>query len=279
MGGALLRKFGQMPAAGGGFAAWPSLIGAEMMINGDCSSGTGWTLGGGLTIAAGKMTATVSTSTAVNSGALDVPFVNGIAYRTVFTIDTASLGSVQPFIGITAGTSRSTVNTFTQDIVAAGVPGGDGWVLYTTSATMQLDNFSVKSVGGLGVTADWSFSGAFITWRAADSVSPDVISFAEPPAGDKAELTGSAKTAFDAGVSNSTACSVSLTASEANPIIGTVSVTLKGGTPVSFVFSGAPSEVVTDTVTSGTGSGFVLTAVGFGVSDPLGDISRIQVSL
>src|SRR5207244_11549858 len=107
--------------------------------------------------AAGKMTVTASSDLANNDGVTTDALIDGATYRNAFTIDSAAAGTAQIFIGSGSGTVRSTAGTFSQDIVYAD--SGDPWFIQFTSATMQLDSFSVKSVGLLGVEADWTFTG------------------------------------------------------------------------------------------------------------------------
>ena len=187
----------QPTGGGGGFAAWPSLIGAEMMVNGDCSSATGWGLPAGSAIAVGKMTLTAFTDVIENTGVTDT-LINGATYRCVFTVDTVSLGAVRWVLGSTAGTSRSTTGTFSQDILSTDVSG----VVEGIGATMQLDNFSVKSVGLVGIETDWSLSGS-LAWIDGP---PAGFSFGDGDESTIASLTGSALTAFAASVSFNTAC-------------------------------------------------------------------------
>jgi hypothetical protein len=241
------------------FASWPALVGDELMINGDCSSATGWVLGAGVAIALGKMTMTAASSDTNNDGVFAL--VAGADYRCAFTVDTLSLGTVQVAAGTGQGTVRSTTGTFSQDLNTGD--GGD-WILTATGATMQLDNFSVKSVGLLGVAADWSLFG---------DVSFVAGALVFGGGGATASLTGSAQTAFDAGVTDVTDCSVTLSADAAG-IDGTLSVALKGGSPVSFVFDATPGQQVTNTVTSGSGSGFDLSGGG-----GIGASVRVQITL
>lgn len=116
--------------------------------------------------------------------------------------------------------------------------------------------------------ADWTFTGGW-SWSAGE-----IVVF-ESTAGETAELAGAAKTAFDAAVSNSTACTVTLTFSVGNFLTGTISVAMKGGASVDFVGDGGTAEIA-NTVTSGAGSGFVMA----GSDDfPLGQISGISVAV
>ena len=245
-------------------ATWPSLIGAEMMTNGDCSSGTGWTLGAGVAIAAGKMTATTSTSSTANSGVPDGAFVSGGTYRNAFTIDSVTVAGTgaRVSIGATNGTLRTTAATFSQDIVA---PASGAWAFSTNGVSMVLDNFSVKSVGLMGVEADWTLTGG-ASWGAGSPI------FGGGAA--TASLTGAAATSFDAAVSNNTACSVTIyTNLIEDTLDGTVAISLKGGVSVNFVGDGA-TESITHTVTSGSGSGF--SADGGAAT---GKITRVQIAL
>lgn len=270
----LLGGFQRSSASSPPAAAWPSLIGAEMMVGGGCDNSADWTLGVGVTVnvVAGKMVATATSNIAENDGTPDSAFVADATYRNAFTIDSRSAGSAQIFLQGVPGTSRSTAATFSEDIVA-GEAGNDGWIFQFTSATMQLDNFSVKSVGLLGVEADWTFVGVGVSW--AGTTFPDGVQFGGPVAGVTASLTGTAKTAFDAAVSNSTLCSVTVT-SDNNGLTGTVQVAMKGGAAVDFTFDGSPFQTVTHNVTSGTGSGFQLIS---GNDEPDGRLIRVAIVL
>jgi hypothetical protein len=101
----------------------------------------------------------------------------------------------------------------------------------------------------------WTFTGDAVYIPALEG-DPALLAFAENP-DDSAALTGAAIATFDAAVPDSTACSVTLTG-PTGATNGIVLVSLKGGTPVEFAFSGTPSEIVNHTVTSGAGSGFLI---------------------
>lgn len=266
MGGALSHSVGLSPTAAGA-AAWPSLIGAEMMVNGDCSSDTGWQLNftPGITFVGGKMLlAAVADGSFIGNDGVSSLVIDG-TYRCVYTIDSRTSGAVQISIGATLGTSHNAAGTFSEDLVSGGIE----WSLNMVgTTTMQLDNFSVKGVGLMGVEADWSFSSGEAFWAITGIV------FDGSTVGTTAQLTGAAKTSFDAAVSSNTACSVTLYQNAGDPQNGTVSVTMKGGTPVNFVFAGDAS--ISHTVTSGSGSGFILTA---GSDFPGITVTRVQIAL
>ncbi len=230
-------------------ASWPALIGAEMMVNGDCGSQTGWFLPAGSAIALGKMTLTAFGDQIENDGISSAQLIIGATYRTAFTIDTVSLGSVFWAAGLD-GAPRSTVATFSQDIVA----DSDSAFFEGVSATMQLDNFSVKSVGLMGIEANWSFVGFQIVW-VVDGPPPGMLSFGEAAQADIASLTGSAATAFDAAVSASTATTVSVYVPAYSA--GDLSVRLRGGSWVALNIS-ATGWSTPVAVTSGSGNGFDL---------------------
>lgn len=256
------------------FASWPALIGAEMQINGDCGSSTGWNLNNAV-IAGGKLTMTSAAigSGATNDGTPASAFIEGATYRLGSTQDSFTLGSLKHFIGTAAGTLINSAGTYTQDLVATGLGGGDGWFLEAqATTTCSLDNFSCVSVGLLGVEADWTFAGS-VEW---DPNLPNGLNFNSAVEGDTASLTGAAKTAFDAAVSNNTACSVTLTSGLSGGLSGTVQVKFKGGVAVDFEFDTTVGQKVTHTVTSGAGSGADFVA---GAANADGKIIDVDVSL
>lgn len=108
----------------------------------------------------------------------------------------------------------------------------------------------------MGSASDWTLTG--------DASFNDGVDFADNP-DDSAALTGAAQTAFDAAVSNSTAYSVTLTSDlDSGPfgaLTGTITLSMKGGVPVDFVFAGVSGATVNHAVTSGAGSGFLLDVV------------------
>lgn len=247
MAGAMLRKFGQAAAVSPGFAAWPSLIGDEMLLDPNCATGVGWDLGLGYTIAVGKMTVTTANAATVNTGTPASAFLPDAVYRCAITADSVTLNGFALHVNDTTGVTRTAAGTYTEDLINAGE--SDGWFIQNEGGnlTAQLDNFSVKSVGLMGVEADWTFTGG-IFW----SVSDAGLVFDSAPAGETAELTGSAKTAFDAAVSSATACMMSVYVSSYGE--GNLEARLKGGSWIALDVS-ADGWSTPVAITSGAGSG------------------------
>ncbi len=249
-------------------AAWPSLIGANQILDPGCADPTKWNEGAGVTVnvTPGKMVATAASSTTTNDGMLSGTTIAGATYRPLFTADSLS-GTARVTVGGTAGTARTLAGTYSQDIVAAD---DTGWQITFTAATGIFDTFSCVSVGLLGVEADWSLGG-LVVWETSNPVGPNF----QEDASDSAALTGSAAVALDAAVSNNTACSVTLTTGIGG-MGGSLDVSLKGGTPVTFSFSFGAFEEVTHTVSSGTGSGFLADSNN---GDPAaGTFIRVQIT-
>jgi hypothetical protein len=125
-------------------AEGPSL-GPELIVNGDMSSDTGWTLDGGdipATIAGGKMTFSPPSGEA--GLASQSPALGVTNYRLVFTIDSISGvdAGVTGGVGGAFGTQRTTSGTFSEDILC---DGADSFLLFLVGE-LQLDNVSLKEI-------------------------------------------------------------------------------------------------------------------------------------
>lgn len=127
----------------------------------------------------------------------------------------------------------------------------------------------------MGAVANWTIGSdcSFLTGP------PTGIAFNEPVENTANSLTGAAETSFNAAVASSAAFNVTVISAAADhpditPLIGTVFVAMKDGTPVAFVFAGTPSQEVTHTVTSGAGSGFDLIA---GDDFPSGGLVDVEI--
>lgn len=120
-----------------------SELGAEIVTDGDFPDDTNWTLGDGATVAAGVLAwdgsqAAPSDAEQVIASGLE----EGEAYTVAFDVVSQSAGSVAAVVGGTAGTSRSTVATFTETLIA----GEDGEIILRADADFigSVDNISVK---------------------------------------------------------------------------------------------------------------------------------------
>lgn len=111
----------------------------DLVSNGAFGSDTVWTKNS-WTIAGG-----VADSAAAQDTNLDqtISITENKAYELVFDVATQSAGSVLPILGTTSGTSRSTVSTFTETIIA-----GSGSLIRFDAVgfTGTIDNVVIKQV-------------------------------------------------------------------------------------------------------------------------------------
>jgi hypothetical protein len=132
------------------FPAGPTnpTLGAELVVNGDFSSATGWTAQSGWTIGSGVLTGNVA-SAAFASTFRSVSLTAGRTYSVTFTITGYTSGEVRANLGGTTevfGSARTSTGTFTQLLTAvagsnsiaiqAGNPGFVG----------TIDNISVREI-------------------------------------------------------------------------------------------------------------------------------------
>jgi hypothetical protein len=87
-----------------------------IVTNGTFATDTSWTKGAGWTIAASKATMAAASSDLSQAAVLKV----GETYTIVFTTTGITGGDVTAYAGTTAGTARSTNNTFSQILTCAG---------------------------------------------------------------------------------------------------------------------------------------------------------------
>lgn len=116
-------------------------VSTGLQTNGTFAADTDWTKGTGWAIAAGVATATTA-STALSQ---TVTLIAGASYSVTFTIANAAAGSVAVSLGGgTAGTARSTDDTFTETIVAGS---SDSLLAFTGDGfTGDIDNVTVVPV-------------------------------------------------------------------------------------------------------------------------------------
>jgi len=118
-----------------------SQLGNEVVSNPDFADDVDWTLGDGWSISGGT-----ASSDGSQSSTSDLSIVGGLlegeTYTVSFEITAVTAGTVTPGIGGTSGTARSTVATYTEDIVA----GAGGTITLTASVDFvgSVDDVSVK---------------------------------------------------------------------------------------------------------------------------------------
>jgi len=98
-------------------------LGAQLAVNGNFSSDTGWTKGAGWTIAAGQACSDgtqIAVSDLLNIG---VASEAATVYELIFKLVSISAGSVTPFAGDNAGTARTAVGTYVENITATDTSG------------------------------------------------------------------------------------------------------------------------------------------------------------
>lgn len=122
----------------------PSTAGAELVVNGDFSSSTGWTLGAGWVITDGKAVATASTTNLSRSAVLAV----GKTYRIEFTISDYVGGTLDANVGGSIDTDDISANGTYVYYLSTSVNNNIVYLRGRTAFTGKVDNFSVKEVTG-----------------------------------------------------------------------------------------------------------------------------------
>jgi hypothetical protein len=120
-------------------------LGSELVTNGDFSSNTWWSTGGGAAISGGALNFTAAVTT---SGAYRLGFATvGKYYELTFEIISISSGGVQITLGTSSGTNRTAAGVYTQRILCTG---NGNLTLYSVGAstTASVDNVSIKEVQG-----------------------------------------------------------------------------------------------------------------------------------
>lgn len=132
----------------------------DLVATGDFAADQDWTKGTGWTIAAGVATA-VTASTSL-SQVIAADLIPGVTYSLSFDM-TRTAGSLTPYLGGTAGTARSTDDTFVEEIVA----GAGGTIAFTGAGfSGTVDNVTLTPVTAGGVisgtvTLVWASAGDF----------------------------------------------------------------------------------------------------------------------
>lgn len=130
-------------AAGSGGVHRPETLGAELVVNGDFSSATGWTAGGGWSIGSGI-------ASAASSGSLTrgVTVTATRRYMSTYTLVSRSTGTITPSLsgGSTVSGAGQTATGAKRDILTAAT----GNVTYgygaAGSPVLSIDNASLKEI-------------------------------------------------------------------------------------------------------------------------------------
>ncbi|MEQ3625997.1 MAG: LamG domain-containing protein [Celeribacter sp.] len=128
--------------SGGAFTG----LGADIMVGGEFSSATGWTLQAGWSISSGELHASGATG---NDEAfrLDIPIANGTVYVVDLDITSYTGGSVQSKLGGNAAiASASAIGSYTVPVKAGS--GGRTVALNGNDFTGRIDDVSVREIPG-----------------------------------------------------------------------------------------------------------------------------------
>ncbi len=122
-------------------------LGPELLLNGSYSTDTGWTKGGGWTIAGGVAVRVPDAGqTAISQGSLTL--VVGAPYLVAFDIVTQTAGNIQARLSggtNVSGASVNNVNRYEQTLTA--VTGNNSFnFLASTSANLTVDNVSLRRI-------------------------------------------------------------------------------------------------------------------------------------
>lgn len=113
---------------------------SDVILTGNFASDANWTKGSGWTIAGGVGVATGAISTDLSQTV--APCKTGRTYKVTFTVATVTAGTITPTIGTQAGTARSIVGTYTENITA----NGTGFKFATAGFTGTIDNVSAYEI-------------------------------------------------------------------------------------------------------------------------------------
>jgi hypothetical protein len=138
----------------------PFMLSAELVVNGDFASGTGWTLGTGWAVGTGTLNASAAGTgvTATRASVLTV----GLYYQITFTITAYTNGGVKVLCGTTESAAYTAVGSYALTMLCAG----DGTLGFKTSANptnLSIDNASYKETSNLV-----AYSGAWVSRAAGD---------------------------------------------------------------------------------------------------------------
>jgi len=123
----------------------------NLVQNGDFSSSLYWRVGLGWSIAAGVLSGPGPGAGVPQGNSWQlIPIVAGGSYEVTFTVANRTQNGIQPYLGGTAGTNRTTNGTFTETIVAGST---DSYLLFDLTGSESgtwdgdIDNVSVVPLG------------------------------------------------------------------------------------------------------------------------------------
>lgn len=193
-----------------------SLAGTSTTLttNGTFAADSGWTKGTGWSINTGTYTADFAGHSSTSDIKQNQSVTAGIIYTLTYTISNYTAGSITPYLGGTAGTTRAADGTYTELITCGS--GSDPKLVFTASSTFRgsIDTVSVIAAK-LVVTVEDSADDSSFTTIATGTAVYGIASQVKIPVNlDKARqfVRGVATVT---GASGSFTCSVNLLAMKA----------------------------------------------------------------
>ena len=122
------------------------VLGAELVVNGDFSSATGWTVVGGA-ITSGVLRFAAAASNSYADRVATTGIAAGKRYTITYTVVSISSGRVRTQVGGIAGIPRTLPGTYTQ-LFAAISNGNPAIVVEAAGTTADIDNISVRELPG-----------------------------------------------------------------------------------------------------------------------------------
>ena len=107
-----------------------TLVGSELVTNGDFGTDSVWTKGAGWTIPANYALHTAGDTATIYQA---ITLVEGLSYLITYTISSMTVGAIIPSLGGQAGTQVSANGTYPDTIIA----GADGTVAFTPSSSFD----------------------------------------------------------------------------------------------------------------------------------------------
>jgi hypothetical protein len=120
-------------------------LGSELIVNGDFSSATGWSLDAGWSISNGTLNAITSSTNAYET---ITGMIAGKKYLVQYTIKSISNGGIKTQLsGGVIGITRTTIGTYSEILTAT--TSGFLYITGVSSFTGSIDNVSVRELTGL----------------------------------------------------------------------------------------------------------------------------------